>query len=326
MRTKIIGTGSYAPDRVVTNNHLAEIVETSDEWIRTRTGIGQRHISDGPGTTAMAAEAARRAMDNAGVSPEDINIIIVGTTTADHCFPSAACEVQGAIGAVHAVAYDISAACSGFIFSLNTADALMKTGAYRTGLVIGADNLSKIVDWTDRSTCVLFGDGAGAAVVKAYSETDDRSEGVMCMNMGSDGQKASVLECQSRTMENFLTKGQPKPGYITMEGQEVFKFAVKKVPECILKVLSDSGTDISEIRYFVLHQANYRICESISRRLKVSMDRIPMNIEEYGNTSGATIPVLLDELNRAGKLNPGDKLIMAGFGAGLTWGAVLIQW
>lgn len=323
MKIRIIGTGSCVPGRKVTNDDLAKVVETSDEWIRTRTGIGSRHISNGQGTASMAAEAARKAMENAGVEPEDIDLILVGTTTADHCFPSAACEVQGILGAVRAVGYDISAACSGFIFALNTADALIRSGSYRTALIIGADNLSKIVDWTDRSTCVLFGDGAGAVVVQ---RCEDEAAGLAAMDMGSDGRKASVLECQSRTMENFLTGKKPEPGYITMEGQEVFKFAVKKVPECILKVLADGGEDIEDIKYFVLHQANYRICESIAKRLKVSMDRIPMNIADYGNTSGATIPVLLDELNREGKLNQGDKLVLAGFGAGLTWGASLIRW
>ncbi len=324
MKTKIIGTGSFVPDRVVTNQDLAGIVDTSDEWIRTRTGIGQRRILDGPGTSAMAAEAARRAMDNAGVGPEDIDIILVGTTTADHCFPSAACEVQGSLGAVRAVGYDISGACSGFIFALSTADALIRAQGYRVGLVIGADNLSKIVDWSDRSTCVLFGDGAGAAVVKGFEGQEEG--GIIAADLGSDGRKAAVLQCQSRTMGNFLTGTKPEVGYITMEGQEVFKFAVKKVPECIQKVLEDTGTGIEEIKYFVLHQANYRICESIAKRLKVSMDRIPMNIEHYGNTSAATIPVLLDELNRGGKLEPGDKIILSGFGAGLTWGASLVQW
>lgn len=321
MRTKIIGTGSFAPARVVTNDDLAEIVETSDEWIRTRTGIGQRRISDGPGTAVMAAEAARQAMENGGIGPEDIDLIITATSTSDYCFPSTACEVQGMIGAVNAVGYDISAACSGFIFALNAADALIRAGMYQRGLVIGADNLSKIVDWADRSTCVLFGDGAGAAVVEA-----SREEGVIRTILGSDGCKASVLKCQSRTMGNFLTGNKPEPGYISMEGQEVFKFAVKKVPECIQNLLADSGTDLKDVKYLILHQANYRICESIAKRLKVSMDKIPMNIERYGNTSGATIPMLLDELNREGKIKPGDKVVLAGFGAGLTWGASLVQW
>lgn len=323
MRTKIVGTGSYAPPRIVTNDDLAEIVETSDEWIRTRTGISERHISDGPGTTWMAAEAAKKALGDAGVKPEEIDIIITATTTADCCFPSAACEVQGILGAVNAVGYDISAACSGFIFALSTVDALIKTGMYRTGLVIGADNLSKTVDWTDRSTCVLFGDGAGAVVVRGC---EGENGGLICGQIGSDGSKASVLKCQSRTMGNFITGTEPKPGFISMEGQEVFRFAVRKVPECVEELMKRSSMEMADIKYLILHQANYRICESISKRLKISMDKIPMNIERYGNTSGATIPILLDELNREGKLNQGDKVILAGFGAGLTWGALLLEW
>lgn len=321
MGTKIIGTGSFLPSHVVTNDHLAELVETSDEWIRSRTGIAERRISDGFGTAWMAAEAARRAIENVGVEPEKIDLIVVATSTADYCFPSTACEVQGMIGAVNAVGFDVSAACSGFIFALSTVDAMINTGMYKTALIIGVDNLSKVVDWSDRSTCVLFGDGAGAVVVRSSEEC-----GVIRTEIGSDGTKASVLACESRTMENFLTGRKPEPGYITMEGQEVFKFAVKKVPECVQNLLKNSHANMEEVKYLVLHQANYRICESIAKRLKISMDKIPMNIERYGNTSGASIPILLDELNHAGRLNKGDKLILAGFGAGLTWGAALLKW
>lgn len=321
MRTKIIGTGSYVPSRVVTNDDLAEIVETSDEWIRTRTGIVKRHISEGEGTTQMAAQAAKKALNDANVEPEDIDVIIAATSTPDYCFPSAACEVQGILGAVNAVGFDISAACSGFIFALSTADAMISTGMYKTALIIGVDNLSKVVDWSDRSTCVLFGDGAGAVVVRSSDECR-----VIRTEIGSDGTKASVLACESRTMENFLTGMKPEPGYITMEGQEVFKFAVKKVPECVQNLLKNSRANMEDVKYLILHQANYRICESIAKRLKIDMDRIPMNIERYGNTSGASIPILLDELNHEGRLNKGDKLILAGFGAGLTWGAALLEW
>lgn len=321
MGTKIIGTGSFVPSHVVTNNHLAELVETSDEWIRSRTGIAERRISDGFGTAQMAAKAARRAMENAGVEPEEIDLIAVATSTADYCFPSTACEVQGMIGAVNAVGFDISAACSGFIFALSTVDAMIHTGMYQTALIIGVDNLSKVVDWTDRSTCVLFGDGAGAVIVKNSEEY-----GLIRTEIGSDGRKASVLTCASRSMGNFLTERKPEPGYIAMEGQEVFKFAVKKVPECVQKLLKDSGAHMEDVKYLILHQANYRICESISKRLKIDMERIPMNIEKYGNTSGATIPILLDELNQEGKLRLQDRLILAGFGAGLTWGAALLEW
>jgi len=321
MTTKIIGTGSAVPDQVVTNDDLARIVDTSDEWIRTRTGIRERRIaSEQSGTSDLAAEAAREALKSAGVAPEELDIIILATSSADCCMPSGACEVQAAIGAFHAVAFDISAACSGFVFALNTVHSFFQAGIYKTGLVIGADTLSKLIDWKDRSTCVLFGDGAGAAVVRA-----DES-GRLYMTMGADGSRGSALECGGRTTGNFLTGKQPELGYMTMDGQEVFKFAVKRVPEAIKKVLAESGTDINEIKYFILHQANYRIFESIAKRLNLPMEKFPVNLDRYGNTSGATIPLLLDEMNREGKLQRGDKLILAGFGAGLTWGATLLEW
>lgn len=320
MTTRIIGTGSYVPERVVTNDELATIVDTSDEWIRSRTGIRERRIAVDMGTSRIAAKAAAAALKDAGVAPEELDIIILATSSPDYSFPNGASEVQAEIGAVNAVAFDISAACSGFIFGLNTMHGFLKAGLYKTGLVIGADVMSKMTDWTDRGTCVLFGDGAGAAVVKA----EDR--GIIHMVMGSDGRKSQVLTCEARTSDNFLTGKKPEIGYTFMDGQEVFKFAVKKVPECIRQLLKESDTDIGEIKYFVLHQANYRIFESIGKRLGVSMDRMPMNIDRYGNTSGGSIPLMLDEMNREGKINRGDKLVFAGFGAGLTWGATLIEW
>ena len=322
MEIKIIGTGSFVPEHAVTNDDLAAIVDTSDEWIRTRTGIRERRISEGEGTSRMAAEAAKRALENAGIKAEELDMILLGTSTPDCCFPSGACEVQAEIGAVNAAAYDLSAACSGFIFALNTAYSFLAAGLYRTILVIGADCLSKIVDWSDRSTCVLFGDGAGAAVVQAEEGDGSRFH----MLMGSDGQRGPVLACTSRTVGNFLTGTKPQLGYMTMDGQEVFKFAVKKVPEIIEQVTEEAGVSLEDVRWFILHQANYRISESIAKRLKVSMDRIPMNIESYGNTSAATVPVLLDEMNRQGKLKKGDLLVLAGFGGGLTWGATLFTW
>ncbi|RGZ01309.1 beta-ketoacyl-ACP synthase III [Clostridium sp. AM58-1XD] len=320
MTTRILGTGSYAPENVITNDDLAKIMDTSDEWIRSRTGIGARHICKDGGATHMAVEAAKRAVEMAGISPEELDIIIVGTSSPDKCLPSCGCEVQAAIGAVNAVAFDVSAACSGFIFSLNIVHGFFMSGMYRTGLVIGCDELSKLMDWSDRSTSVLFGDGAGAAVVRA-EET-----GIRNFVMGSNGARGHVLECVARTTGNFLTGTKPEYGYTTMDGQEVFKFAVKKVPECISQLLEKSGVDKEEIKYFFLHQANMRIFDSISRRLKIPMDKIPMNIERYGNTSGASLPIILDEVNREGKLERGDKIVIAGFGAGLTWGATLMEW
>lgn len=320
MTTRIIGTGSYVPEQIVTNDDLAKIVETSDEWIRSRTGIGARRIATADSTSHMAAEAAKRALEQSGIKPEEIDLILLGTSSPDFCFPNGACEVQGMIGAVNAACYDISAACTGFVFALNTAHAFISSGIYKTALVIGADVLSKLIDWTDRNTCVLFGDGAGAVVVKA-DET-----GIIGMNMKSDGSKGNVLTCGSRTNGNFLMGKKPELGYMTMDGQEVFKFAVKKVPECIRQLLDDTGVAAEEIKYFAIHQANYRIIESIAKRLKVSVDRFPVNMEQYGNTSGASVPILLDEINRKGMLISGDKIVLSGFGAGLTWGSTLLEW
>lgn len=320
MTTRIIGTGSYVPEQIVTNDDLAKIVETSDEWIRSRTGIGERRIATLDSTSDMAARAAQAALEQAGVGAEEIDLILLGTSSPDHCFPNGACEVQARIGAVNAACFDISAACTGYVFALNTAHAFISTGLYRTALVIGADVLSKLIDWSDRGTCVLFGDGAGATVVRA----DER--GILGMNMQSDGAKGGVLTCGSRSNGNFLLGKKPELGYMAMDGQEVFKFAVKKVPECITKVLEDTHTSKDEIAYFVIHQANYRIIESIAKRMKVDIERFPVNMEHYGNTSGASVPLLLDEMNRAGKLKRGDKIVFAGFGGGLTWGATLLEW
>ena len=318
--SRIVGTGSYVPEQIVTNDDLAKIVETNDEWIRTRTGIRQRRIATSEGTSDLAAKAAERAIEQAGIKPEEIDLIILATSSQDYCFPSGACEVQGRVGAVNAVCYDLSAACTGFVFALNTAQAFIQSGVYRTALVVGSEVLSKLIDWKDRSTCVLFGDGAGAVVVRA-DET-----GILGFQMHSDGTKGNVLTCGARSNGNFLMNQKPELSYMTMDGQEVFKFAVKRVPEVISQLLEKTGTSIEEIRYFVLHQANYRIIESVAKRLKVGMEKFPANMEYYGNTSGASIPLLLDEMNRAGKLNPGDKIILSGFGGGLTWGATLIQW
>lgn len=304
----------------MTNDDLSKIVDTNDEWIRSRTGIGERRIATEDSTSDMAAKAAARAIEQAGIAPEEIDLILLATSSPDFCFPNGACEVQAKIGAIHAACYDISAACTGFVFALSTAHAFISSGIYRTALVIGADVLSKLVDWTDRGTCVLFGDGAGAAVVSA-DET-----GVLGLNMHSNGAKGEVLTCGSRSNGNFLLGRKPELGYMAMDGQEVFKFAVKKVPECISQVLEDTGYITGDIDHFIIHQANYRIIESIAKRLKVDIEKFPVNMEHYGNTSGASVPILLDELNQAGKLKRGERIVLSGFGAGLTWGALLLEW
>ena len=320
MTARIAGIGAYVPETIVTNDDLAKIVETSDEWISSRTGIRERRISTKEGTSDLAAEAARRALEAAGVKPEELDLIILGTSSPDCNYPSGACEVQAKIGAVNAAAFDISAACSGFIFAMNIVQGFFKSGIYQTALIIGAETLSKVVDWDDRSTCVLFGDGAGAAVLK------NEESGIIDMLMGSDGTKGEALKCTSRSLGNFLTGERPELGFMTMDGQEVFRFAVKRVPESIETLMKKNQISKEEIAYYVLHQANERIVEAVARRLKEPMDKFPMTISKYGNTSTASIPLLLDDMLKKGMLKQGDKIIMSGFGAGMTWGAVLLEW
>lgn len=321
MYTKIVGTGSYLSKKVLTNDDIAQLVDTNDEWIRERTGIQSRHIVEDETTVTMASMAAKDALENANLQPEDIDLIIVATVSADNLLPSTACSVQKELGAVNATAFDINAACSGFLFALNTADAYIKTGMYKNALLIGVETLSKIVDWNDRGTCILFGDGAGAAVVAA-SETP----GILAGIQGADGAGGYVLACKGRENNNPIVKGDLTPGYVSMEGQSVFKFAVKKVPECIDEVLNKAGKNIDDVELFVLHQANLRILTSISKRKKIPMDKIPVNLDTCGNTSAASVPILLDKVNKEGKIKENDLILLAGFGAGLTWGAALIQW
>ncbi len=320
MTARIIGTGSAVPEQIVTNEDLSKIVETSDEWISSRSGIKERRIAKEETTTSLAILAGKRALENAGIASEEIEVIIVATCTPDYFFPNTACQVQEAIGAKHAVAFDLSAACSGFLFALSTAQAYIKGGIYQKALIIGAETMSKMIDWSDRSTCVLFGDGAGAAVVSA-EET-----GVLELVQKSDGTGKGVLSCKARETRNLLNHESETKEYLYMEGQPVFKFAVKTVPECVEEVLKKAEVKKEEIRYYILHQANSRIIQSVAKRLKEPEEKFPMNLSLYGNTSAASIPILLDEMNRNGMLNRGDKLVLSGFGAGLTWGAVLLEW
>lgn len=320
MTARIIGTGSAVPEQIVTNEDLSKIVETSDEWISSRSGIKERRVAKEETTTSLAILAGKRALENAGVTAEEIEVIIVATCTPDYFFPNTACQVQEAIGAKHAVAFDLSAACSGFLFALSTAQAYIKGGIYQKALIIGAETMSKMIDWSDRSTCVLFGDGAGAAVVSA-EET-----GVLELVQKSDGTGKGVLSCKARETRNLLNHESETKEYLYMEGQPVFKFAVKTVPECVEEILEKAEVKKEEIRYYILHQANSRIIQSVAKRLKEPEEKFPMNLSLYGNTSAASIPILLDEMNRNGMLNRGDKLVLSGFGAGLTWGAVLLEW
>ncbi len=322
LRLKIIGTGSYLPDKIATNDDMAKLVDTNDEWIRTRTGIRQRHLVSSPeeNTTSMAVDAAKRALDDSGLKPEEIDIILVASVSGDYITPSTACIVQRELHATHAVAFDINAACAGFLYALNTADAYFRSGIYRTALIIGVETLSKIVDWADRSTCVLFGDGAGAVVAMA-----DTSGMIACLQ-GSDGTHADALMCKSRSNNNPYVTASLEPDYLFMDGQEIFKFALKKVPECLNLLLEETGLTVNDIDYYLLHQANYRILTSIARKLHLPIEKFPSNVDRCGNTSAASIPILLDELNRQGTLKEDDLLFLSGFGAGLTWGAALLKW
>ena len=317
---KICGTGSYVPPHIMDNDDLSRIVDTNDAWIRERTGIARRHIIEDETTSYMAGQAALRAVEQSGIDPKEIELILVATSSSETVFPCAACEVQKMIGAVNASGFDMNAACTGFVLAFNTAQAYISAGLYRTILVIGADSMSNMVDWTDRGTCILFGDGAGAAILQA-------EEGEPCiMAAHSDGIKGPALTGLSRHRKGREPGEEDKESYIHMDGQGVFKFAVRKVPEIVEEVLEKAGMEIDDIDYFILHQANRRIIEAVAKRLHTDISRFPMNLEEYANTSAATVPILLDEMNRNNKFSKGQKLILSGFGAGLTWAACLFEW
>lgn len=320
MPARIIGTGSALPALLVSNRELEKIVDTTDEWIRSRTGIESRHIAVEETTTSMAIKAAKKALQDAKASPEELDLIIVGTISPDHYFPSTACEIQNALGAVNATAFDISAACAGFLFGLGIVDAYMKADTVRNALVVGAETLSKMMDWNDRSTCVLFGDGAGAAVVRS-----DES-GIMSMVQGSDGARGNALTCEGRRVNNPYKKNDTSLDYTKMNGQEVYKFAVKTVPKSIEEALLKADVKADDVKYFLLHQANLRIIEAVAKRLGQSIEKFPTNLQECGNISAGSVPVLLDHVNREGMLQKGDTIVLAGFGAGLTWGATVLIW
>lgn len=327
--TRITGTGSCLPEQIVTNEDLSKVVDTSDEWISSRTGIRERHLAKDETTASMAAEAGRRALQDAGIGAEEVDLLIVGTITGDYVTPSTSCEVQEILGAVNAVAFDINAACAGFMFALHTAHAYLQSGIYKTALVLGAETLSKIMDWKDRSTCVLFGDGAGAAVVRAFEKgkaEDKAAGGILAFEQGSDGRKGKVLSCLGRKNNNPLIENPFIPSYVSMNGQEVYKFAVNTVPASIQKVLELAGLETGDIKYFVLHQANIRILQAVAKRLKADMEKFPVSLDHCGNISAASVPILLDEMNRKGMLEKGDKIVMSGFGGGLTWASAVLEW
>lgn len=319
---KIIGTGSAIPKKIVTNSDLEKLVETSDEWIRTRTGIEERRVAVEETSTSLSVEAARKALEAANVQPEELDMIIAATLSADHLVPMLSCEVQAALGASHAVAFDLNAACTGFLFALGTANAYMSTGQYHKILIIGCEVLSKITDWSDRATCVLFGDGAGAAVLS------DEEDGLLGLVQGTDGSRGMALLCDHRKVCNPFaeTKVQKDIGYVFMDGQAVYRFAVKTVPAAIEEVLERAGLGLEDISLFVLHQANLRIINAVAKRLHQPIEKFPHCLNEYGNTSASSIPILLDREVRAGHIKKGDKILLSGFGGGLTWGACVLEW
>lgn len=319
MEMKIVGTGSALPKRIVTNDELSQIVETSDEWIKERTGIIQRRIATQETTTSMAVEAGKKALEDAGVDAKSIDLLIVSTFTPDRSLPSTACAVQGELGCDHAVAFEMNAACSGFLFALNTAYAYFALGLYKRALIIGAETISKTIDWTDRSSCVLFGDGAGAAVVQSNSGKP------YIFVQHADGEKGDVLTCGCHRRDTIWNQQTGLRETLWMNGQEVFRFAVRKVPECIQEVLERAKLTVEEVDWFLLHQANKRIIQSVARRLGVEENRFPVNLDRYGNTSAASIPILMDEWKKLGHIKEGDRVILSGFGAGLTWGAALLN-
>lgn len=319
---KIVGIGHYCPSNVVSNEYISSLVDTSDEWIVKRTGIKERRISDGESTVDLAVKASEEALKNSGYTTEDIDLIIVATTSPDRIMPSTACSVQERLGCINATAFDISAACSGFVYGLIIANSLLKTNEKFRALVIGAEVLSRIVDWKDRNTCVLFGDGAGAAVLES---SDDY--GIVSTFFGSDGVKGvKALTSTNLSLNNpFVKESYDEKRYIEMEGREVFKFAVSVIPTIVNNLLEKSGEKIDNIKYIIPHQANSRIIDEASRRLGITSDRFYINLERYGNTSSASIPIALDEMMKRELIKKGDKVILAAFGGGLTWAGTLIE-
>lgn len=316
--SRIAGTGSYLPARILTNAELAQQVDTSDEWIVTRTGIRERRIAAPDELTSdLALKACRAALESAGITAADIDLIIVATTTPDVVFPSTACILQDKLGVHGCPAFDVQAVCAGFAFALTTADQYIRTGMARTALVVGAETFSRILDWTDRATCVLFGDGAGAVVLQASDEP-----GILACKLKSDGRYRHIL-CTPGWVGNGQVAGTP---FLQMDGPAVYKFAVKALAELATETLAAAGIDQSELDWLVPHQANVRIIESTAKHLGLPMDKVVLTLDRHGNTSAASIPLALDEAARAGRFAAGDLLMLEGIGGGFAWGAALLRW
>ena len=321
----VTGSGSATPEVTLDNNQLERMVETSDEWISTRTGIRERRIADAQGKlSTIATTAAQKAIAMAGIEATDLDLILLATSTPDDLFGTA-CKIQHLLGAPQAVAFDMTAACSGFVFGMVTAAQFIRTGVYKNVLLIGADILSRWVDWSDRGTCILFGDGAGAVVMQA-----NQSDRLLGFELRSDGTLNHSLnlayDAQPREIVNGVTVGQGNYQPITMNGKEIYRFAVQKVPEVIEKTLFRANLSTDEVDWLLLHQANQRILDAVAQRLNIPAEKVLSNLAKHGNTSAASIPLALDEAVREGKIQSGDVIVSAGFGAGLTWGSAIFQW
>jgi len=322
---RITGWGMYVPERVLTNHDLEQMVDTSDEWIVTRTGIRERRIvAEGEATVSMSLAASRQALERAGVFPADLDLIIVATSTPDYLCPSASSILQDRLGARKAAAFDLVAGCSGFVYGLVTASQFIQTGFYERALVVGAETLSAGVDWTDRNTCVIFGDGAGAVVLQASSSPT----GILAAELGSKGSDWDALMCPGGGSANPFCREvlERREHYLRMDGRRVFKFATRIMSESVRRVVSKSGVPWEEIKLLIPHQANSRIIELGARRLGMPMEKVMVNLDRYGNTSAASIPLALCEAVEEGKLQPGDHVVLVAFGAGLTWATVVMHW
>ena len=313
--SRIVGTGSYLPPRVMTNDEFASRLDTSDQWIRERTGIVQRHIADeSQASSDLALEASRQALAAAGVKASELDLIIVATSTPDYVFPSTACLLQAKLGAPGGAAFDVQAVCSGFVYGMATADAFIRAGTSKRALVVGSEVFSRILDWNDRSTCVLFGDGAGAVVLSA-----DTAPGVHCAVLHADGRQAGILSVPGNISRGGII-GSP---FLQMAGNQVFKFAVKVLDEVAREAVELAGMALTDIDWLIPHQANVRILEATARKLGLPLDRLVVTVDHHGNTSAASVPLALDEYIRAGKIKTGQKVLLEGVGGGFTWGAVL---
>jgi 3-oxoacyl-[acyl-carrier-protein] synthase III len=326
LKAKITGTGSALPEKILTNVDLEKMVDTSDEWITVRTGIKERRIaSDGEFTSSFAVEASRKAIEMAGINAEDLDLIVLGTITPDFPFPATACIIQHELGAKNATAFDISAACTGFVCGLSIAEKYISTGSVKKALVIGAEVLSRIVDWTDRNTCIIFGDGAGAAVL----EVSDGEEGILSSHLFSNGAFWNTLYQPgfgSRNPVGCERTIAERDFFLKMDGNEVYKQAVRSMEEAAITALNANGMTTGDISLFIPHQANIRIVDAIGKRLKVPSEKVFVNLHKYGNTSAASVPIALDEANRDGKLKKGDIVLLDAFGGGYTYGSALIRW